>query len=132
MSIPVATTTITILREQDVRDPHTPPDVDPWGDGYDEDADTVPDAVATWVPVATGVRATIATPVGRALFGLGNTSTITFALAADPCDLRNGDRVDDQTTGRRFAVNWAEATPGVDGMLVQVVAGITSVEGFGQ
>lgn len=129
MSIPIATTTISIEREEYVRDVDTPVDADPWGAGYDEDADQVPDAASSWVVVESNIRANLGAPTGRQIAG---GTRIEYPLAADPCGLVAGDRLYDERTGRRFAVLWAVDTPGVAGLLASVQAGVYEVTGTGQ
>lgn len=120
MSLPVATTTITILRGA------TPSTEDPYGEGYDEVGDR-DDSVAT---VDTSVRAVIA-PAGAGNSGRsggGESQVMEFRLVADDCDLQYTDTVLDDITGEEFAVVWAHGQPGLAG-LDHVAANLRQTKG---
>lgn len=105
MSLPVATTTITVKRlpSDDTRD------------GYDD-----PPARAT---VAAGLRAHIGSPSAREQVTTGNRTVATCALTSDPFDFEPTDQVIDETTGEQFELVWARTRPGLlahtEGRLVQ-------------
>ena len=108
MAIPLATTTIQVLR------PVSAADVDA---EFRE-----PGGVA---PVGSPVRAHISTPTGNMRFDpSGQTSTAQYKLQADPCDLRDGDTVRDGE-GNLYRVAWAALRRGP---LEHVVAGISETE----
>lgn len=119
--IPIATHSITIEApapgSDDVRDPE--------GEGYD----TPSDSAEAWTTVATNVRAVIAA-------GGGTESTagelVQYTVLADPSPLEHDCRITDEATGQKYQVVWAVATPGVEGMLASVRAGLTTMEGPGQ
>lgn len=119
MTIPLSTTTITILR---------PTVVDGDKDGY-------PDEEPTWGTVSSGTRAVVSS--GRKTSVSGGGTTIregseqfigTFRMAADPCDLRHTDRVLDEKTQTVYRVDWVAQALGLG--LDHVSAGLEFVEGF--
>lgn len=88
MTIPIATTTIQVLRvpADPTRDP-TEPGVE--------------------AEVAGGVRAHISTATGSEQLASGAAQErVYFRLAADPCDLEHNDVVVDEATGERYEVQW--------------------------
>ena len=96
MAIPLATTTITILRQK-------PEDIyeEPYSDEQESDR----------VVFASGIRAVLMAPATRA--GQGQETTrggeqvrVAFALACDPVDLRHTDWIKDERTGEVFEVIW--------------------------
>lgn len=92
MAIPLATTTITVLR---------PAVLDADSDPYDE-AEAEPDEVAS------GVRANIAIAAGREeIAGRSEVDVVTFRLRCDPVDVSGGDVIVDDTTGETYAVIWS-------------------------
>lgn len=94
MSIPLATTVISIYRRPDQSN------VDPW------DA-TIPgtdQAAPTATAVATGIRAVIGQPSGSERLQGGSQMVITDHLTCDPTDLRHTDQVRDEISGQWFAV----------------------------
>lgn len=100
MTIPLATTTIRILR--------VPPDPER------DPTDVAP----AEVEVASGVRAHISTNSGSEQVSAGaSQERIYFRLAADPCDLDNEDAVVDLRTGERYQVEWVrqrQERPGLE------------------
>jgi hypothetical protein len=77
--------------------------------------------------VASGVRAHIDFGSGSTRTGAAGTVTSsTFQLTAEPCDLRAGDRVLDESTGERYTVEAAfrilESQPHVTAGLEQIVS----------
>lgn len=126
MTIPIATTTITIRRptagEQSA---------DPLGDGYD-DAPAVPAVVeGQGEVVASGVRATISAGGARGASGGSESETVEFRLVCDPADLTYLDTVTDESTDTTYAVAWANTTPGIAG-LGHTVAGLLTTKGQAQ
>lgn len=95
MSIPLATTTITIKR--------VPPD--DTRDGYD----AAPD-LAT---IATRVAANIGAPSGSQNITTGDRTVVTFRLTCDPTDLQADDQVVDDTTGDTYRCVWARGRKGL-------------------
>ncbi len=118
MALPLATTTIRILR---------PPEADDGADPYD--AKSPPDTIVT------GVRAAFVAPSGGASIGggergiTGSQEVVGWRLLADPCDLRHYDTVVDETTDQQYSVAWAKPRPDPDGDLDHVVAGVDEVQG---
>jgi len=95
MSVPIATTKITIKR------PNT--------DGYNDPVLTV---------IQTGVRATINETLRAARSTLGQYEQgqvlrTTRRLQADPCDLQPGDTVVDESNGREYVTALAGPGPGL-------------------
>lgn len=95
MAIPLATTTITVLRVAD----------DPTRDPYDE-----PPAAAE---AYTGVRAHIGSATGREQVAGGSQSITDLRLTCDPIDLRHTDQVRDDTTSETFDVVWVKNRTGL-------------------
>lgn len=124
MAIPVATTTVTIWRRDDLLEAGQ----DPWDDGY-ADAQTNDYAI-----LDEGIRAVISVGggsyAGRTV-GPGDSEQVVFSLLADPCDLQYLDEVSDDQTGQRYQVAWSIASPGVAGILASVRAGLTTRKGAG-
>lgn len=113
MSLPTATTTISILRPPDTVSPE------------DASYDLTSIAPAT---VATGIAAVIGiSPSGRSELNAGSQEVLNFRLSADPCDLRHTDIVLDESTGEKFQVMWVKARTGLG--LDHVAAGLRSVIG---
>ena len=108
--IPVATTTVKVWRKGSAVE-------DPWDE-----------PVSAFAVLDDGVRAVISVSSGRTV-GPGDSESVEFALLADPCDLQYLDEVEDESTGRRYAVEWAMASPGVAGQLASVRAGLSTREG---
>jgi hypothetical protein len=106
MSIPLATTTITISRKRDDDDPYDTPTVR---------------------PVANGIRAVIGSPSGRDRIIGGDQSAITAKLDCDPCDLRHYDVVTDDVTAVEYGVVWVTTRIGLG--LDHLEAGLTAVQG---
>lgn len=109
--IPLATHSIKVEKptNADTRDPET-------------------GAAETWETVDTGVRAVI-TDGGGAEIGPGATEVVRFILLADPVELDQGYRVTDEATGNTYPVSWAVHTPGIEGLLASVRAGLTTIRG---
>lgn len=109
MAVPLATTTITISR--------IPPDAT--RDGYD-----TPPSPTT---VASGVRAHLSGP-GKSTDPTGGLRVATiWRLDADPCDLRAGDTVVDDSTGSTFTAMNADTRYGLG--LDHTVASLERVDG---
>lgn len=109
MALPVATTTITVLRlpEDATRDPYDP-----------EPPPT---------EMATGVRASIGNPHFREEVAGGQQSVSLYRLHCDPTDLHHEDRVRDDATGEIFEVVGVKQRLGVG--LDHVRATLTKIEG---
>lgn len=107
MSVPIATTTIDVIRSSD----HDP---------YDASG------VTTTTP-ATGVRAHISKPTGNAQIVGGDQSVTSFELNCDPCDLKYSDIVHDNGSGEDYIVLWSRLRPGLG--LDHIEAGLRFVEG---
>lgn len=90
MSIPLATTTITVsgVRPQS--------SIDPDSEGYD----APPPAPAT---LSTGVRACISNPTGSR--STPNDELDIYTLSCDPVDLNRFDTVIDEATGTEYMVD---------------------------
>jgi hypothetical protein len=92
VAVPIATTTVTVLR---------PDELAATDDPYD-DADEEP------TEIATGVRANIAIADGREeLAGRAGREAVSFRLRCDVADITNGDLIVDETTGEQYAVVWS-------------------------
>ena len=115
MSIPLATTTVTLLA------PSNPP-VD-----AGDDWATAPDPETGYTPVATGIRAHFSAS-GQSSFGFGqyvsegNIEQLRYELLADPCALAADMRVRDEATGLEYDVAWV--TPKA-ALIPHVVASVT-------
>jgi hypothetical protein len=84
MSVPVATTTITIERPTG-------------GDAYDG---------VSYATYRTGVRAVIGSPSGAEINAGGSSQQVSARLNCDPVDLAHTDRVTDEKTGITYEVLW--------------------------
>lgn len=115
MAIPLATTTIAVLRLPDdaTRDPY--------------EAQPEP-AVA-----AAGIRAHFSSPRGNEVHRGGQQSEVTDRLGCDLVDLRHTDQVRDETTGDVYDVVWVRTRrstdPGMAG-LDHIEAGVRRVTGL--
>lgn len=107
MSIPVATTSIRILRPAGADEPYETP--------------------GTPTVVATGVRAHISTSRGTENVAGGSQEIVYFRMSCDPVDLQHQDRVEDEATGLIYNVEWARLRRGLG--LDHVEAGMKQVEG---
>lgn len=96
--IPIATTTITVLRVA------ADPDRDPY--------DTKPPPAV----VAQGVRANISSPAGNETMQGASQEVVVFRLQADPVDLDNDDQVRDEATGQLYEVIWTRPRVGPTGL----------------
>lgn len=94
MSIPLATTTISVLRSTQ--------------DGTNDLRD-----LPTYATLATGIRAHIGGPGGAEVVSGGSREDVTFRLDADPCDLRHFDRVLDEATAETYEVVWVKQRRGL-------------------
>lgn len=111
MTLPLATTTITIKRV--LADLST---TDPY------EATAVPETIAS------GIRAHISSPSGSELVGGADSQeSVTFRLDCDPTDLAHTDIVTDETTGQDYRVTWARSRSGLG--LDHVEAGLLQVTG---
>lgn len=123
MSIPVATTTITVRRPAEKAQ-----EADPWGEGYDSPPLGPSPEERQGDVVAEGVRATISTGSARGTSNGGESESTEFRLVCDPVDLSYLDTVEDESTGIIYSVTWANTSPGVAG-LGHTAAGITTEKG---
>lgn len=93
MTIPLNTTTITIQRVPD-------------------DQSGTPDDEPTWGSIATGVRAHFTLrQTGTEYDQSEGRSAANSILMADPCDMQQGDRILDETTGAVWDVMWVIQRP---------------------
>jgi len=113
MSLPLATTTISVTRRVDRSDE------DPW------DRDEGPQPTV----IASGVPADISLNMARS-GSPGDTETREFMLACDRTDLTFRDTVTDEKTGEVYEVTWATLNPGLPGF-EHIQAGLRQVSGFG-
>lgn len=116
MTVPLATTTIAVLRLPD----GTPEEGDDWPDPYDEQ-------LTERETIESGVRAHISAPSGQEQVAGGEQSVVRFSLACDPIDLRHTDWVLDEGTNVVYSVVWAAARRGLG--LEHTAAGLQLVEG---
>jgi hypothetical protein len=108
MTVPLATTTITLLAP--IKDAATPSDADDWGTGADPETG--------FEVTETGVRAHLSSrssSIAPTAFGqftpAGNTEQLKFRLVCDPCSLQAAMRVKDETTGLTYDVAWVTPRP---------------------
>lgn len=109
MAIPIANTTISVLRQP----------VDPTVD--DMDAPTVDD----YELIVSGVRATLGATTGVKVSGNGTRQELTIRFGCDPTSLNFTDKVLDESTGVTYGVVWAHTRLGlgvdhIEGELVLV------------
>lgn len=90
--IPLATTTITVLRQSEP-------------DQYEEPYGGT-SGPAGRSAVATGVRAVIDRPTGREQVAGGEQNRVDLSLVCDPCDIDHLDLVRDDRTGHAYRVVW--------------------------
>jgi hypothetical protein len=109
MTIPLATTTIRVLRIA--------------ADAHRDPTDAAPVATV----IASNIRAQISSPFGRERNMGGTQEVVEFSLSCDPVDLDNLDQVEDQTTGERYEVVWARQRVGFN--LDHTRAGLKQVAG---
>lgn len=102
MSIPFNTTTITVTRASG-------------GDALDRGAPAT---------VVSGVRAVVSGPSGSEIVTAGASEIESASLRCDPCDLRHGDTVTDDSTGDVWRVTYARKRVGmgIDHMTAGLVA----------
>jgi len=111
--IPIATTTISVLRDTAVDDTTDP---------YDAADSGQPETVAS------GVRAVISSPTGRERNIGGTQSQVEFSLSCDPIDLQHTDIVHDDATNLDYQVVWVTRRSGLG--LEHTRAGLKMVEGI--
>jgi hypothetical protein len=108
VSIPIATTTVSVLRaDLDNVDPYDP--------------------APTPATVASGVRAVISSPAGTEQVAGGQQEIVNFRLDCDTTDLRHRDQIVDDASGERFDVVWVHDRTGLG--LDYTQAGLRQVEG---
>lgn len=115
MSVPLATTTIAILRRK-AADVYA----EPYAGLTSADRDVV----------SSGVRAVIDAPSGSQDVAGGEQTRSRFRLAADPCDLHRTDWVRDERTGVEYQVSWVLPFSRPNGAASHVEAGLDLVEGL--
>lgn len=104
--LPLATTTITVLRSNQ--------------DGTRDAVDGV-----TFSTLVSGVRAVIGSDSGRETNVGGSSESVDARLDCDPCDLRHGDRITDETTGETWGVSWVRRRIGYG--LDHMAAGLLAI-----
>ena len=109
MSIPLATTQISVLRVA----------ADPARDPYD--------AKPAAAVIASGISAHISTPNGHEQTAGGSQEVVEFRLSCDPVDLRYTDQVQDEQADALYEVTWARTRQGLG--LDHVEAGLKQVNG---
>lgn len=95
MALPLATTTISVLRRSYADEMHADP--------YDN-----PEASVTPPAIATGVRAAIGGGTGSQVVAGGVQTTTVFPFACDVTDLVYTDWIKDETTGELYRVEWVQ------------------------
>lgn len=105
MTIPLATTTISVLRSDQ--------------DGSKDSTDTL-----TFAAIAMGVRAVIGNPRGTETNTGGSSEAVTARLDCDPTDLAHGDRVTDETLAQTWEVTWVRRRIGfgLDHIVAELLA----------
>lgn len=106
MTIPLATTTITVRRPAS--------DVDP----YESESLTT---------ITTGVRARIGMPSGSDRRAGGDQEIVDAVLWCDTTDLQHQDVITDDQTGDHYEVRWIRTLNGLG--LDHVKAGLIAVKG---
>lgn len=91
MSLPLATTTLTVKR---------PGPAEPYGG-------------PSWVTVAAGVAGHISGPGGIETVAGGSHTDEALAFSCDLTDIAHTDRIVDDTTGLTYDVVWVEARHGL-------------------
>jgi hypothetical protein len=109
VTIPVATTRISVLRSPDRSG------VDP--DDYTPEDFTV---------LSSGIRAVISVSGAYSGSGpgTGDHESVQATLICDPTDLQYLDQVVDDVTGDRYTVDWCFNSPGIAGYLALTKAGL--------
>jgi len=92
VTLPLATTTITVKRPAAGGDPYE---------------------AASVSTVVSGVRAHIGSPSGRERIVGGSKETLDAGLDCDVCDIAHTDSVTDATTGEVFEVVWVQRRVGL-------------------
>lgn len=105
--IPIATTTIRVLRP------------DPTDEPYEEPGEPT--------VVASGVRAHISTSTGREVVAGGSQEIVQFRMSSDPVDLTHLDRIQNEETGEIFEVSWVHQRRGLG--MDHTQAGLKQVSG---
>lgn len=112
MSIPIHTTTITVLRPNAADEPYETP-------------------AGASVAVATGVRAHISTSRGDEATAGGDQEVVFFRMSCDPIPADVGldhfDQIQDEATGELYEVVWARYRRGLG--LEHHEAGLRQVAG---
>lgn len=98
MSIPLASTTISVLRSS-----QTAQYVEPYGG----------DVSRGWKITAKGVRAVIGAPGGSEIVRGGEQEVVMYSLHCDPVNIDHTSRVLDEKTGEQFEVVWIKKRTGL-------------------
>jgi hypothetical protein len=117
MSIPIATTTLTVLR------PGPAAGTDPQLASYGLDAPATP------VQVVAGVRAHIGSPSGVEKIVNGEQTHVSYRCTADPADIQSRDRVVSSRDGLTYEVSYAVLRNDVPA-LAHLQMALTRDEGF--
>lgn len=107
MTIPIQTTTISVIRPNAADEPYE-----------------TPGATST---IASGIRAHISTSRGDEADVGGDQEVVIFRLSCDPTDVAHRDQIRDEATGDVYEVEWARLRRGFG--LDHVEAGLRQVEG---
>lgn len=97
MPLPLATTTVTILRA-------------PAADDYAEPYSGTPTAGLD--EVVTGVPAVIYAPTGREAVAGGEQTATDLRFVCEPVDIKSTDYLKDDTTGVTYRITWWISYPG--------------------
>ena len=111
MSIPLATTTISVLRVPGAAT------TDPW------------DAPGAAQTVASGVRAVIGRPRGNEGGDLGTQEVVDLVLTCDPTDIEHTDRIQDEQSLEIYEAVWVQQRQGPNAILEHTSAGLRRVTG---
>lgn len=109
MSIPLSTTTISVLRPPENEDPF----------------DTTGDSSV----IVSGIRAVVSAPRGRDEINPGDKEVIDMVLYCDLCDLQSTDVVTDSATSIVYSVVWVAERFGLG--LDHLAAGLRFVSNAG-
>lgn len=110
MALPLATTTVTILRAP-VADDFAEPYSGITTVGFDE--------------VASGVPAVIYAPVGRQAVAGGEQTVTDLQFVCDLADVRSADRLKDEATNTTYKITWCVVYAGE-----HIEGGLELVEGL--
>lgn len=116
VAIPLATTTITVIRREmtDMEDLYDPADY----------------PSPEWTTIVAGVRAVISPPTANPQLTAGTRLTWSASLRSDPCDLQENDHLIDANDGTEWTVLWAREFDAIG--LNHMEASLRMVQGFAQ